>query len=163
MNYNKKSVEDIDVKGKRVLCRCDFNVPTKEGKITSDKRIVAAMPTIEYLVNHGARVILCSHMGKPKGEWKPELSLQVVADRLSELLGKPVVMAKDVVGEDAKAKAAALKDGDKVTLVGFGTFEVKERAAREGINPRTKEKIEIPASKLPVFKAGKALKEVVSK
>ena len=95
MNYNKKSVEDIDVKGKRVLCRCDFNVPTKEGKITSDKRIVAAMPTIEYLVNHGARVILCSHMGKPKGEWKPELSLQVVADRLSELLGKPVVMAKD--------------------------------------------------------------------
>ena len=66
MNYNKKSVEDIDVKGKRVLCRCDFNVPTKEGKITSDKRIVAAMPTIEYLVNHGARVILCSHMGKPK-------------------------------------------------------------------------------------------------
>ena len=70
MNYNKKSVEDIDVKGKRVLCRCDFNVPTKEGKITSDKRIVAAMPTIEYLVNHGARVILCSHMGKPKGEWQ---------------------------------------------------------------------------------------------
>lgn len=116
MNYNKKSVEDIDVKGKRVLCRCDFNVPTKEGKITSDKRIVAAMPTIEYLVNHSARVILCSHMGKPKGEWKPELSLQVVADRLSELLGKPVVMAKDVVGEDAKAKAAALKDGDVMLL-----------------------------------------------
>ena len=116
MNYNKKSVEDIDVKGKRVLCRCDFNVPTKEGKITSDKRIVAAMPTIEYLVNHGARVILCSHMGKPKGEWKPELSLQVVADRLSELLGKPVVMAKDVVGEDAKAKAGALKDGDVMLL-----------------------------------------------
>ena len=99
-----------------MLCRCDFNVPTKEGKITSDKRIVAAMPTIEYLVNHGARVILCSHMGKPKGEWKPELSLQVVADRLSELLGKPVVMAKDVVGEDAKAKAAALKDGDVMLL-----------------------------------------------
>ena len=74
------------------------------------------MPTIEYLVNHGARVILCSHMGKPKGEWKPELSLQVVADRLSELLGKPVVMAKDVVGEDAKAKAAALKDGDVMLL-----------------------------------------------
>ena len=116
MNYNKKSVEDIDVKGKRVLCRCDFNVPTKDGKITSDKRIVAALPTIEYLVNHGARVILCSHMGKPKGEWKPELSLQVVADRLSELLGKPVVMAKDVVGEDAKAKAAALKDGDVMLL-----------------------------------------------
>ena len=74
------------------------------------------MPTIEYLVNHGARVILCSHMGKPKGEWKPELSLQVVADRLSELLGKPVVMATDVVGGDAKAKAAALKDGDVMLL-----------------------------------------------
>ena len=116
MNYNKKSIEDIDVAGKRVLCRCDFNVPTKNGKITSDKRIVAAMPTIEYLVNHGAKVILCSHMGKPKGEWKPELSLKVVADRISELLGKPVVMAADVAGEDAKAKAAALKDGDVMLL-----------------------------------------------
>ena len=116
MNYNKKSIEDIDVSGKRVLCRCDFNVPTKNGKITSDKRIVAAMPTIKYLVDHNAKVILCSHMGKPKGEVKPELSLQVVADRISELLGKPVVMAKDVVGEDAKAKAAALKDGDVMLL-----------------------------------------------
>jgi len=116
MNYNKKSIEDIDVAGKRVLCRCDFNVPTKNGKITSDKRIVAAMPTIEYLVNHGAKVILCSHMGKPKGEWKPELSLKVVANRISELLGKPVIMAADVAGEDAKAKAAALKDGDVMML-----------------------------------------------
>ena len=116
MNYNKKSVEDIDVKGKRVLCRCDFNVPTKEGKITSDKRIVAALPTIRYLMEHGARVILCSHMGKPKGEWKSELSLKIVADRLSELLGKPVIMAADVVGEDAKAKAAALKDGEVMLL-----------------------------------------------
>ena len=105
MNYNKKSVEDIDVSGKRVLCRCDFNVPTKDGKITSDKRIVAALPTIQYLVKHGARVILCSHMGKPKGEVKPELSLQVVADRLSELLGQPVKMAEDVVGEDAARNA----------------------------------------------------------
>ena len=110
MNYNKKSIEDINVSG------CDFNVPTKNGKITSDKRIVAAMPTIKYLVDHNAKVILCSHMGKPKGEVKPELSLQVVADRISELLGKPVVMAKDVVGEDAKAKAAALKDGDVMLL-----------------------------------------------
>ena len=116
MNYNKKSIEDVNVAGKRVLCRCDFNVPTKNGKITSDKRIVAAMPTIKYLVDHNAKVILCSHMGKPKGEWKPELSLQVVADRISELLGKPVVMAKDVVGEDAKAKAAALKDGEVMLL-----------------------------------------------
>mgnify|MGYP004523929993 CR=1 FL=1 len=116
MNYNKKSIEDIDVAGKRVLCRCDFNVPTKNGKITSDKRIVAAMPTIEYLVNHGAKVILCSHMGKPKGEWKPELSLKVVADRLSELLGQDVIMAADVIGDDAKAKAAALKDGQVMLL-----------------------------------------------
>ncbi len=116
MNYNKKSIEDIDVSGKRVLCRCDFNVPTKNGKITSDKRIVAAMPTIEYLVNHGAKVILCSHMGKPKGEWKPELSLKVVAERISELLGKEVIMATDVAGADSKAKAAALKDGDVMML-----------------------------------------------
>ena len=116
MNYNKKSVLDIDVRGKRVLCRCDFNVPTKEGKITSDKRIVAALPTIEHLIKGGARVILCSHMGKPKGEWKPELSLKIVADRLSELLGKPVIMAADVAGEDAKAKAAALRDGDVMLL-----------------------------------------------
>ncbi len=116
MNYNKKSIEDVEVAGKRVLCRCDFNVPTKDGKITSDKRIVAAMPTIEYLVNHGAKVILCSHMGKPKGEWKPELSLKIVADRLSQLLGKEVIMASDVVGEDAKAKAAALKDGEVMLL-----------------------------------------------
>ena len=116
MNYNKKSIEDIEVAGKRVLCRCDFNVPTKDGKITSDKRIVAAMPTIEYLVNKGAKVILCSHMGKPKGEWKPELSLKIVADRLSQLLGKEVIMASDVAGEDSKAKAAALKDGDVMLL-----------------------------------------------
>ena len=116
MNYNKKSIEDLEVAGKRVLCRCDFNVPTKDGKITSDKRIVAAMPTIEYLVKKGAKVILCSHMGKPKGEWKPELSLKIVADRLSELLGKEVIMATDVAGEDSKAKAAALKDGDVMLL-----------------------------------------------
>ena len=116
MNYNKKSIEDIDVAGKRVLCRCDFNVPTKGGKITSDKRIVAALPTIKYLVDKGAKVILCSHMGKPKGEWKPELSLKIVADRLSELLGKEVIMAADVAGEDSKAKAAALNNGDVMLL-----------------------------------------------
>ena len=116
MNYNKKSVEDIDVRGKRVLCRCDFNVPTKEGKITSDKRIVAALPTINYLREHGAKVILCSHMGKPKGEWKPELSLKVVAERLSELLGQEVKMSKDVAGEDAKRLVSELKDGDVMLL-----------------------------------------------
>ena len=92
MNYNKKSVKDVALQGKRVLCR--------------DKRIVAALPTIQYLIDHGAKVILCSHMGKPKGEFKPELSLGVVAKRLSELLGQPVKMAKDVVGPDAKALAA---------------------------------------------------------
>ena len=116
MNYNKKSILDIDVAGKRVLCRCDFNVPTKAGKITSDKRIVAALPTIKYLVEHNAKVILCSHMGKPKGEWKPELSLKIVADRLSELLGQEVIMAADVAGEDAKAKAAALQEGQVMLL-----------------------------------------------
>ncbi len=116
MNYNKKSIEDIEVAGKRVLCRCDFNVPTKEGKITSDKRIVAAMPTIKYLVEQGAKVILCSHMGKPKGEWKPELSLKIVAERISELLGKEVIMATDVAGEDSKAKAAALNNGDVMLI-----------------------------------------------
>ena len=116
MNYNKKSVEDIDVAGKRVLCRCDFNVPTKNGKITSDKRIVAALPTIKYLMEHGAKVILCSHMGKPKGEWKEELSLKIVANRLSELLGQEVIMAADVAGPDAHAKAAALKEGQVMLL-----------------------------------------------
>ncbi len=116
MNYNKKSIEDIEVAGKRVLCRCDFNVPTKAGVITSDKRIVAALPTIQYLVGHGAKVILCSHMGKPKGEWKPELSLKIVAARLSELLGQEVIMASDVAGEDAQAKAAALENGQVMLL-----------------------------------------------
>ena len=116
MNYNKKSVEDIDVRGKRVLCRCDFNVPTKGGVITSDKRIVAALPTIQYLIKNGARVILCSHMGKPKNGPEAAFSLQVVADRLSELLGQPVKMAKDVVGESAQSLAASLKDGEVMLL-----------------------------------------------
>ena len=116
MNYNKKSVKDVALQGKRVLCRCDFNVPLKAGEITSDKRIVAALPTIRYLIDHGAKVILCSHMGKPKGEFKPELSLAVVAKRLSELLGQPVKMAKDIVGPDAKALAASLRDGEVMLL-----------------------------------------------
>ncbi len=116
MNYNKKSIEDIDVKGKKVLLRCDFNVPLKAGKITSDKRIVAALPTIQYLLKNGAAVIACSHLGKPKGEWKPELSLKVVAERLGELLGQEVIMAADVVGDDAKAKAAALQPGQIMLL-----------------------------------------------
>ena len=126
-SYNKKSVEDIDVSGKKVLVRCDFNVPLKDGAITSDKRIVAALPTIKYLLEHGAAVILCSHLGRPKGEFKPGFSLAPVAVRLGELLGKPVIMAKDVVGEDAKAKAAALNPGELLMLenVRFEAGETK--------------------------------------
>lgn len=115
-SINKKSIEDMDVSGKRVLARCDFNVPLKDGEITNDKRIVAALPTIQYLVNHGARVILCSHLGRPKEGWEPEFSLAPVAKRLSELLGKEVKMAKDVIGEDAKKLASELKDGDVMLL-----------------------------------------------
>ncbi len=115
-SLNKKSIEDIDVSNKRVLARCDFNVPLKDGVITNDKRIVAALPTIKYLIEHGAKLILCSHLGRPKEGWEPEFSLAPVAKRLSELLGKEVVMAKDVIGEDAKAKAAALKPGDVMLL-----------------------------------------------
>ncbi len=112
MTYNKKTVEDIDVQGKKVLVRCDFNVPMKDGVITNDNRIVGALPTIKYLKEHGAKIILCSHMGRPKGEFKPEFSLAPVAVKLSEYLEQPVIMASDVIGEDAKAKAAALKDGE---------------------------------------------------
>ena len=115
---NKKTVEDIDVKGKRVLARCDFNVPLKDGEITNDKRIVAALPTIKYLKDHGAKVILFSHLGRPKGEYKPEFSLAPVAAKLSEYLGQEVKLAEDpeVVGANAKAMAAELKDGDVMLL-----------------------------------------------
>ena len=115
---NKKTVEDLNVKGKRVLVRCDFNVPLKNGVITDENRIVAALPTIEYLLKNDAKVILCSHLGKPKGEPKPEFSLAPVAARLSEKLGKDVVFAADdnVVGDNAKAAVAAMKDGDVVLL-----------------------------------------------
>ena len=115
---NKKTIEDIDVKGKRVLARCDFNVPLKDGEITNDKRIVAALPTIKYLKDHGAKVILCSHLGRPKGEYKPEFSLAPVAAKLSEYLGQEVKLAEDpeVVGANAKAMAAELNDGDVMLL-----------------------------------------------
>ena len=116
MTYNKKNIEDIDVAGKRVLVRCDFNVPLKDGVITSDKRIVEALPTIKYLLSKGAKVILCSHMGKPKGEVVAKYSLAPVAARLTELLGQTVELAKDTIGADAKAKAAALKEGQAVLL-----------------------------------------------
>ena len=115
---NKKSVDDINVKGKRVLVRCDFNVPLKEGKITDENRLVAALPTIKKLIADGGKIILCSHLGKPKGEPKPELSLAPVAVRLSELLGQEVKFAADanVVGENAKSAVAAMNDGDVVLL-----------------------------------------------
>ena len=161
MNYNKKTIEDIEVKGKKILARCDFNVPMKDGAITDDKRIVGAVPTIKYLADNGAAVILCSHLGRPhnvfneklkldkkeqkkvdalpaeeqeaakaamlekaKGDVK-KLSLAPVAKRLSELLGKPVTMASDVIGPDAKAKAAALKPGE-VMLIENVRFHAEE-------------------------------------
>ena len=125
---NKKTIEDINVKGKRVLVRCDFNVPLNEkGKITNDNRIVAALPTIKYLMEHGARVILCSHLGRPKGEFKPEFSLEPVAARLSELLGREVPLAEDVVGPSAHALAEKLQDGDVMMIenVRFHAEETK--------------------------------------
>ncbi|MBO5789409.1 MAG: phosphoglycerate kinase [Clostridia bacterium] len=114
--YNKKTVEDIVVAGKKVLVRCDFNVPLKDGVITSDKRIVEALPTIKYLLSQNAAVILCSHMGKPKGQVNPKYSLAPVAARLTELLGQEVVLASDVIGPDATAKVAALQPGQAMLL-----------------------------------------------
>lgn len=118
MNYNKKSVLDVEVRGKRVLLRCDFNVPQNKitGAITDDTRIAAALPTIRYLLDQGAAVIACSHLGKPKGVWKDSLSLAPIAIRLSRLLDQDVIFAHDVVGEDARAKAAALEPGQLLLL-----------------------------------------------
>ena len=118
MNYHKKTVDDIDVRGKKVLLRCDFNVPIDKatGAISDTGRIVGALPTITYLLNHGAAVIACSHLGRPKGEWKPELSLKPVADCLSGLLGKPVKMSRDVIGDDTKKLAAGLLPGEIMLL-----------------------------------------------
>ena len=132
MGLNKKSVDDINVKGKRVLVRCDFNVPLKDGKITDENRLVAALPTIKKLIADGGRVILCSHLGKPKGEPKPELSLAPVAVRLSELLGQEVKFAADdnVVGENAKAAVAAMQDGD-VILLQNTRYRVEETKNKE--------------------------------
>ena len=114
---NKKTIEDIDVNGKRVLVRCDFNVPQdEEGNITDDRRIIAALPTIKYLMEHNAKVILCSHLGRPKGEFNMKYSLKPIAKRLSELLGKEVHMADDVIGDSAKSLAASLKEGDVMLL-----------------------------------------------
>lgn len=127
---NKKSVEDINVSGKKVLVRCDFNVPLKDGVITDDSRIRGALPTIKYLLANGAAVILCSHLGRPKGEFNMKYSLAPVAAKLSEYLGIPVTLAKDVIGEDAQAKAAALKSGECMLLenVRFHAEEEKNDA-----------------------------------
>lgn len=127
MNYNKKSVLDAAVSGKKVLLRCDFNVPQNKetGEITSDKRIKAALPTIKYLLDNGAAVIACSHLGKPKGEWKPKLSLAPVAEHLSKLLDRPVIFANDIIGEDAKAKAAVLKPGEIMLLQNL-RYDIRE-------------------------------------
>ena len=127
MNYNKKTIYDVDVKGKKVLLRCDFNVPQDKetGEITSDKRIVAAIPTIKYLLENGAAVISCSHLGKPKGEWKNKLTLAPVAKRLSQLLGQEVIFASDIIGEDAQAKAAALQPGQIMLLENL-RFDIRE-------------------------------------
>ncbi len=115
-SYNKKTVEDIDVKGKKVLVRCDFNVPLADGVITDDKRIRESVKTLKYLLDNGAAVVACSHLGRPKGEFNMKYSLAPVAERLSQLLGMDVIMASDVIGEDAKAKAAALKPGQIMLL-----------------------------------------------
>ena len=128
---NKKTVEDIDVKGKKVLVRCDFNVKMEDGVITSDKRIVSSLPTIQNLIDQGAMLILCSHLGRPKGAFDPAFSMAPVAARLSELLGKEVKLASDVVGESAKSLAAALQPGDVMLLenVRFEPGETKNDPA----------------------------------
>lgn len=129
MDYNKKSVKDIEVRGKKVLLRCDFNVPLdkKTGVITDEGRITAALPTITYLLEQGAAVIVCSHLGRPDGEWNAKLSLKVVADRLSALLSKTVLMAADVVGEAAKRQAAALQSGQVLMLENLRFHKEEEK------------------------------------
>ncbi|MFN2148974.1 MAG: phosphoglycerate kinase [Anaerolineales bacterium] len=114
--FNKKTVRDVDVRGKRVLVRVDFNVPLKDGKVSDDTRIQAALPTLRYLMDHGAHLILCSHLGRPKGEYDASLSLKPAADRLAELLDQPVAFAADCIGEQAREAAAKLKDGDVLVL-----------------------------------------------
>ena len=128
---NKKTVDDINVKGQKVLVRCDFNVPLKEGVITNDKRIVAALPTIKYLKDNGAKVILCSHLGRPKGEWLPEFSLAPVAKRLSELLECEVRMSSDVIGEDAKNISETIKEGEVALLENVRYYKEETKNAPE--------------------------------
>lgn len=130
---NKKTIRDINVTGKKVLVRCDFNVPLKDGEISDDNRIVAAIPTIEYLVKHGAKVILCSHLGRPKGEVNEKYSLKPVAVRLAEKLGKEVKLAKDVVGEDSKQIAQNLQNGE-VMLLENVRFDSREEKNEESLS-----------------------------
>ena len=127
----KKTVEDINVKGKKCIVRCDFNVPMSDGVITDDKRIREALKTIKYLKENGAKIILCSHMGRPKGEFNMKYSLAPVAERISELMGCPVAMATDVIGEDAKAKAAALGEGEILLLENLRFHKEEEKNAPE--------------------------------
>lgn len=123
----KKTIEDIDVKGKKCIVRCDFNVPVKDGVITDDKRIREALKTVKYLKNQGAKIILCSHMGRPKGEFNMKYSLAPVAERISQLMDCPVIMAKDVIGEDAKSKTADLKDGEILLLENLRFHKEEEK------------------------------------
>lgn len=133
---NKKTIKDIDLKGKKVLVRCDFNVPYDENrKITDNRRIVAALPTIQYLIENNCKIILCSHLGRPKGEVKPEFSLNIVADELSKLLGKEVKLSKDVVGEDAQKLASELKEGE-VMLLENVRFESGEEKNDEALSQK---------------------------
>lgn len=131
---NKKTIEDIDVKGKKVLVRVDFNVPQDEnGNITDDKRIVAALPTIKYLIDNKAKTILVSHLGRPKSGFEEKYSMKPVAKRLSELLNQEVIMAKDVIGEDAKEKAANLKEGEVLLLENVRFHKEETKNDRSGI------------------------------
>ncbi len=133
---NKKTVKDIDIKGKKVLVRCDFNVPYDENRVITDsRRIVAALPTIKYLIENNCKVILCSHLGRPKGEVKPEFSLNIVADELTKLLGQNVTLAKDVVGEDAVKLASELKEGE-VMLLENVRFEAGEEKNDEELSKK---------------------------
>jgi phosphoglycerate kinase len=133
MNSNKKTVRDIDVSGKKILLRCDFNVPLdkKTGEISDEIRIVASLPTINYLLDNGASVIACSHLGRPKGEWREDLSLRPVAKRLSERLGRPVKFAKDVIGDEALSLAAALKPSEIMLLENLRFHKEEEKNAPE--------------------------------
>ena len=130
---NKKTIEDINPESKKVLVRCDFNVPITGGAIDDDKRIAESLPTIKYLADKGAKIILCSHLGRPKGEFNMKYSLKIVADRLSQLLGREVIMAKDVIGDDAKSKAAALQNGD-IMLIENVRFHKEEEENDPGFS-----------------------------